>query len=324
MDNFEEAARHNRANRRARHDARRQPRSQQNRIHRQQRNTQSQQNRIQRQQRNSQQHRRARAQESPQQRHLRQQQDAEQHRTAYAHLSPQQRDLRQEQNTEQHRTARAQESPQQRQQRQQQDAQQHFIASHNNPPLYRVAFQAISDDSVQTHSCGTRTFVCPHCHALLWPAEKSRTTMCCCSGKNLNLQSIFSTAFPPLLHDLFTWDVTTNQTSPTNLTPRVIRNFRKHIRQYNCALQMASSGMKIAAPNQGISMIVAKGSVYHLMGPLIPNQGVPQFAQLYIIDNDSEQVHQRLRNFVNNNMNRELLQRLQECLLQCNPFVQQF
>jgi hypothetical protein len=166
--------------------------------------------------------------------------------------------------------------------------------------------------------------VCPHCHALLWPAEKSRTTMCCCSGKNLNLQSIFSTAFPPLLHDLFTWDVTTNQTSPTNLTPRVIRNFRKHIRQYNCALQMASSGMKIAAPNQGISIIVAKGSVYHLMGPLIPNQGVPQFAQLYIIDNDSEQVHQRLRNFVNNNMNRELLQRLQECLLQCNPFVQQF
>ncbi len=32
---------------------------------------------------------------------------------------------------------------------------------------------------------------------------------------------------------------------------------------------MASSGMKIAARNQGISMIVAKGSVYHLMGPLM-------------------------------------------------------
>jgi hypothetical protein len=82
--------------------------------------------------------------------------------------------------------------------------------------------------------------------------------------------------------------------------------------------------MQIASPNQGNSMVVAKESVYHLMGPLIPNHGVPQFAQLYIIDNDSEQVDQRLRNFVNNNMNRELLYRLQESLLQCNPFIKQF
>ena len=40
-------------------------------------------------------------------------------------------------------------------------------------------------------------------------------------------------------------------------------------------------------------MIIAKGSVYHLLGPLVPaGDNVPKYAQLYIIDNESDQVDQ--------------------------------
>ncbi len=88
---------------------------------------------------------------------------------------------------------------------------------------------------------------------------------------------------------------------------------------------MASSGMVNAAPTQGISMIIALGAVYHLMGPLIPIQGVPKFAQLYIIDNDVDQLNQRMSHFSNTG-SRELLHRLQQCLHEQNPFpfVMQF
>ena len=72
-------------------------------------------------------------------------------------------------------------------------------------------------------------------------------------------------------------------------------------------------------------MIVAKGAVYHLLGPLVPaGDNVPKFAQLYIIDNDLDQVDQRMSHFQNSYMTRELLHRLQSMLHTCNPLVQQF
>jgi len=54
---------------------------------------------------------------------------------------------------------------------------------------------------------------------------------------------------------------------------------------------MASSGIKIQSPADGVSMIVITGTMHHLLGPLAPLQGNPhQFAQLYIIDNSDAQV----------------------------------
>jgi hypothetical protein len=54
---------------------------------------------------------------------------------------------------------------------------------------------------------------------------------------------------------------------------------------------MASTGLHIHSPEQGISMIAIKGAVHHLLGPLQPvEHGVPQFAQLYIIDSMDAQV----------------------------------
>jgi hypothetical protein len=53
---------------------------------------------------------------------------------------------------------------------------------------------------------------------------------------------------------------------------------------------MASSGINIQSPADGVSMIATRGVVHHLLGPLAPLQGSPhQFAQLYIIDNADAQ-----------------------------------
>jgi hypothetical protein len=89
---------------------------------------------------------------------------------------------------------------------------------------------------------------------------------------------------------------------------------------------MASSRIQLEKPpSGGISMIVAKGAVYHLLGPLVPaGDNVPKYAQLYIMDNESDQVDQRMSHFQNSYMTRDLLHRLQSILHTCNPLVQQF
>ena len=115
-------------------------------------------------------------------------------------------------------------------------------------------------------------------------------------GQNFNLKDIFVKPLPPLLQDLLTWDISRNESSPMKLTPAMIKHFRTHIRQYNCALQMASSGIKINAPSQGISMIIVQGAIYHFIGPLTPSQGQHKFAQLYIIDNHDDQVDHQITN----------------------------
>jgi hypothetical protein len=73
--------------------------------------------------------------------------------------------------------------------------------------------------------------------------------------------------------------------------PPATKDFRQNIHAYNFALQMASTGLHIHSPQQGISMIAIKGAVHHLLGPLQPAEhDVPQFAQLYIIDSIDAQV----------------------------------
>jgi len=57
---------------------------------------------------------------------------------------------------------------------------------------------------------------------------------------------------------------------------------------------MASSGINIQSPADGVSMIAIRGVVHHLLGPFAPPQRSPhQFAQLYIIDNADAQVAAR-------------------------------
>jgi hypothetical protein len=61
-------------------------------------------------------------------------------------------------------------------------------------------------------------------------------------------------------------------------------------------------------------MIIIRGAVHHLLGPLAPPQGSPhQFAQLYIIDNANAQVVARFATLDQGNvdLNRRTLQELQ-------------
>jgi len=87
---------------------------------------------------------------------------------------------------------------------------------------------------------------------------------------------------------------------------------------------MASSGINIQSPADGVSMIAIRGAVHHLLGPLAPPQGSPhQFAQLYIIDNSNAQAAAR---FVvldqgNVDLDRCTLQELQQMLLGSNVYV---
>jgi len=107
------------------------------------------------------------------------------------------------------------------------------------------------------------------------------------------LSNAFPAPAPQPLRDLFT-----SVPSEHQPLPPATKDFKQNIRAYNYALQMASTGLHIHSPEQGINMIAIKRVVHHLLGPLQPAEhDVPQFAQLYIIDSMNAQViaHSKLQ-----------------------------
>jgi hypothetical protein len=87
---------------------------------------------------------------------------------------------------------------------------------------------------------------------------------------------------------------------------------------------MASSGINIQSPVDGVSMIAIRGIVHHLLGPLAPPQGSPhKFAQLYIIDNADAQAPARFATLGQGNvdLDHRTLHKLQEMLLGRNVYV---
>jgi hypothetical protein len=118
---------------------------------------------------------------------------------------------------------------------------------------------------------------------MIWPDEASRghADLCCAKGRSCNCQALFPIPPPQPLQDLLT-----SEPAPGARLPPATVYFRKHIRKYNSSLQMASSGINIQSPADGVSMITIRGAVHHLLGSLAPPQRSPHhFAQLYIIDN---------------------------------------
>jgi hypothetical protein len=53
-------------------------------------------------------------------------------------------------------------------------------------------------------------------------------------------------------------------TADPNTDPEA-KQFQANIRKYNSLLQMASSGINIASPQQGISMLAITGGIYHML-----------------------------------------------------------
>ncbi len=129
-------------------------------------------------------------------------------------------------------------------------------------------------EGLVVHSLGAISHRCTHCNALRFEHEKKRTTLCCGGGKMSGLNNALPAPAPQPLRDLLT--SVPNEHQPL---PPATKYFKQNIRAYNSALQMASTGLHIHSPEQGISMIAIKGAVHHLLGPLQPAEhDVPQFA----------------------------------------------
>ncbi len=135
---------------------------------------------------------------------------------------------------------------------------------------------------------------------MIWPDEASRghADFCCAKGRSCRCEALFPIPPPQPLRDLLT-----SKPALGACFPPATVSFCKHIRKYNSSLQMASSGINIQSPANGVSMIAIKGTVHHLLGPLAPPQGSPhQFAQLYIIDNANAQAVARFAHLGQSNV----------------------
>jgi hypothetical protein len=111
---------------------------------------------------------------------------------------------------------------------------------------------------------------------MIWPNEASRghANLYYAKGRSWSCEALFPIPRLQPLRDLLT-----SEPAPGARLPRATVSFRKHIQKYNSSLQMASSGINIQSPADGVSMIAIRGVVHHLLGPLAPPQGNPhQFA----------------------------------------------
>jgi len=167
-------------------------------------------------------------------------------------------------------------------------------------------------DFVVPHTLGSMTLSCPSCGALHWKQEKVGGSLArpifslCCAKGTVTLPNLLPPPEP--LATLLAGD------------DALARRFRRDIRQYNSALQLASSAARAdTAIATGVHQFRISGNVHHLMGLLHPGPGErPQFAQLYILDGQAELDGRR---GIMPHIQADILQQLQEMLHLHNPFV---
>jgi hypothetical protein len=141
-------------------------------------------------------------------------------------------------------------------------------------------------------------------------------------GKANNIRNLFPQAAPEPLRRLLTADPNSDAEA---------KQFQANIRKYNSLLQMASSGIKVASPATGISMLAVTGGIYHMLPSLQPNPLEPaKWAQLYIIDQEDMQLARRLEalnldpNSDSGGIRRQTLRSLQQMLHNDNQYVRRF
>ena len=168
------------------------------------------------------------------------------------------------------------------------------------------------------HSLGRMEIICPNCRALHWIDERlsisSRSNplfgKCCLSG-NVRLPALLDP--PEALKVLYEGNDTLS------------KSFRRHIQQYNAANAFTSLGCSMdrrILTGRGPYSFVIHGELRHRTGALVPEPGAePSYAQLYIYD-FAEALESRERR--NPNLDRRILNIIQQTLLQYNPFVTRF
>lgn len=189
------------------------------------------------------------------------------------------------------------------------------------------------------------TDICPHCNARSWKNERGSSGdgqwPCCDGGKN-DWPSPDQSRKPAdvdllpegpqkeaelrvryinkLLSDVD--DVITNDQSLGRRTARS-KEFLDNIVSYNNCLSFTSEGTTNVDTHVSRTTFRIQGSVHHLMGPLIADNGLrPKFAQIYTLDATQEQLDVRHQYF--DNLNQDTLASVQRTLRAINPYVQGF
>ncbi|KAL6495840.1 hypothetical protein OROGR_030403 [Orobanche gracilis] len=141
---------------------------------------------------------------------------------------------------------------------------------------------------------GDASFTCYHCNAIMWYEERSEKSkqsnnpdfsLCFMKGK---VDIHFLQKPLELLHNLI-----------TGVDPRS-KHFKDNIRPYNNMFSFTSIGGKVDTTlndGNGPPNFILSGQNYHIIGSLLPPEGVPpKFAQLYIYDTPNE-IDNRMRFF---------------------------
>ena len=162
---------------------------------------------------------------------------------------------------------------------------------------------------------GSMDHECPDCGALKFRRETPST---CCSGGKIHL-----TAFPPPPAPLMELFIGENEDA---------RIFHKHARALNNAVCLTSL-KNHWKPRPGFQpSVIFQGRIQTRVGPLLPADGDnPIFAQLYIHDPAMESTNRFNSMSLPSDISiqertvlQDLLHRIQSCLHEVNPFIQDF
>jgi len=219
--------------------------------------------------RNREHHAEARAWLTDRERQHERDRNREHHVEARARLTDRERQQEWDRNREHHAEARARLTDWERQQERDRD-REHHTQVWGQQALHITAcvpFSEFDEASVPVLDIGGRTAECQQCRAMIWLDEASRghANLCCTKGRSCSCEAIFPIPPPQPLQDLLT-----SELAPGARLPLATVSFRKHIRKYNSSLQMASSGINIQSPADGVNMIAIRGVAHHLLGPLAP------------------------------------------------------
>lgn len=183
----------------------------------------------------------------------------------------------------------------------------------------------VFNETATLHSLGNCTYICAHCGALHWLAEKLANSSqrdpkfpkCCSQGK-VKLPKL-SARCPPLEAWL------------NDQTQRG-KAFRADIQKYNNAFAFTSIGMKQDLQTwrpRGIFNLRVNGRVTHRMGYFEPNNGQEhRFAQIYMLDDEpAAQIrmnHILRRRDTQVGLDREIVMQLQTYLASHNYYAQAY
>ena len=184
---------------------------------------------------------------------------------------------------------------------------------------------------------------CPHCAAQSWREERGPDNRwpCCDNGKNdwkppdqsVKPEDVDRLPDGPEkdrelmareINNLL-YEMETVQVGNETVCRRTARSkeFIENIVSYNNCLSFTSEGTNNVDHNVGRTTFRIQGSVHHLMGPFMADEGLkPKFAQIYTLDGTQEQLDVRQHYF--DALNQATLAVLQRSLRSINPYVEGF